>query len=461
MKKSKIAALILAAMMTGSALAGCGGAAAPADASNKDSSSAAASGEKEVLEVAVFEGGFGGEYWEEMMAAYQKEHPNVEFKSVISPKVGEIIRPRVVSGDTPDILVMTDGDQSGLLSAMIKDKALLEITDVFEGPAYDSDVPLKDVIIDGHMDSRNFRPYGDGKIYLAPRETGYSTLVYNKHLFEEKGWSVPKTWDEFFALGDVAKAEGRALFTYQGLYPGYLGNMLTACCADVLGRDGMEKMYNYEEGSFNNPQVIEILTNIQRLARDYMMEGTIALNHTQSQTEMMQGHALFIPNGSWMVNEMKDAPREEGFTFGITPWPTMTEDSDRFIASSYGQVSIPKNAKNPERAKDFLRFLYTDESARLMAEKCSAVLCTKNALEVSKEFLSEDSYNMFKIDEDVQPIFADWGALPVGSKIDLEQTLYNNALTKLMSLQITPEECAEIVEDAFAQIREEKAKLEG
>ena len=36
---------------------------------------------------------------------------------------------------------MTDGDASGLLVSMIKDKALLDITDVFEGPAYDSDTP--------------------------------------------------------------------------------------------------------------------------------------------------------------------------------------------------------------------------------------------------------------------------------------------------------------------------------
>lgn len=38
------------------------------------------------------------------------------------------------------------------------------------------------------------------------------------------------------------------------------------------------------------------------------MDGTVALNHTQSQTDMMMNKALFIPNGNWMEGEMADAP---------------------------------------------------------------------------------------------------------------------------------------------------------
>jgi hypothetical protein len=126
---------------------------------------------------------------------------------------------------------------------------LLDITDVFEGPAYDSDTPLKDVILPGYLDSKKFQPYGDGKIYIAPKDCGYSGMVYNKALFEAKGWAVPETWDEFFALGDQAKAEGRALFTYQGIYPSYLESLLWPAIADVVGAEGINSIFNYEEGS--------------------------------------------------------------------------------------------------------------------------------------------------------------------------------------------------------------------
>lgn len=463
-------AWIMAVVMLVGALTGCGASAnSPQNAETKpqnaetQSQATSSTEEKQVIEIAVFEGGLGGEYWEKMMDAYVAEHPNVEFKSTISPKVGEIIRPRVVSGDAPDLLVMTDGDQSGLLLSMIKDHALLDITDVFEGPAYDSEEPLKDRIAYGYLESSKCQPYGDGKIYIAPKDCGYCGMIYNKTLFEEKGWKVPTTWDEFFALGDAAKAEGRALFTYQGIYPGYLENVLWPAIANAVGREGMDKIFSYQEGSFANEEVINVLANFQKIAAGgYMMEGTVALNHTQSQTEMMQGHALFIPNGVWMINEMKDAPREEGFSYGMALAPTMNSGDTQFAFANYGQISIPKTAKNPEGAKDFLRFLYTDASVRAMAENSGTILAVKNGPELAKEYISEDAYNMMmQIPENAVPLFSDFTTLPAGCKVDVSQTVFDNAMTKLMSEQITPEECAEIIEKAFAEIRTEQAKANG
>ena len=456
-------ALLLAVVMLFGAMAGCGASGtAETTEATASAESTTADGEKEIIEIAVFEGGLGAEYWEQMMAAYVAEHPNVEFKSTISPKVGEIIRPRVVSGDAPDLLVMSDGDNSGLLVSMIKDKALLDITDVFEGPAYNSDVPLKDLIVDGYLESRKYQPYGDGKIYIAPKDQGYCGLIYNKNLFTEKGWEVPTTWDEFFELGDMAKDDGRALFTYQGIYPGYLENLLWPAIANAVGREGINRIFNYEEGSFANDQVIEVLTNIQKIVTGgYLMEGTVALNHTQSQTEMMQGHALFIPNGAWMVNEMKDAPREEGFQYGMAMPPMPAEEGTQFAYANYGQISVPKAAKNPEGAKDFLRFLYTDESVKVMAQYSATVLAVKNGPELAKEYISEDVYSMMQAADNVQPLFSDFSPVPAGCKVDVGQAVFENAMTKLMSEQVTPEECAEIIEDAFAEIRSEQAKANG
>ena len=48
-------------------------------------------------------------------------------------------------------------------------------------------------------------PYGDGKTYLAPMFYSPCGLFYNAGLLEEKGWDVPKTWDEMWELGDKAK----------------------------------------------------------------------------------------------------------------------------------------------------------------------------------------------------------------------------------------------------------------
>lgn len=83
----------------------------------------------------------------------------------------------------------------------------------------------------------------------------------------------------------------------------------------------------------------------------YLMDGTVALNHTQSQTDMMMNKALFIPNGNWMEGEMADAPRADGFEFGLTCAPVLDDGETRYVMSSVEQFEIPANAKNPELAK--------------------------------------------------------------------------------------------------------------
>lgn len=157
------------------------------------------------LSIAVFQGGYGADYWNEIVSKFESTYPGVKVNMTINPKVGEVIRPQIVAGNPPDFLSVTDTEQSGIMLSLIKEKGLLDISDVFESKALDKDETLKDMILPGMLDSTRFQPYQDGKIYLAPFNAGPMGLIYNKTLFAEKGWSVPETWDEFFALGDELK----------------------------------------------------------------------------------------------------------------------------------------------------------------------------------------------------------------------------------------------------------------
>ena len=452
--KKQITALALAAAMSVSLLAGCGsggpGSGAPAGAQS--------GGEQQVLEVALFEGGLGAEFWREIIAEFEKEHPDIRVEATINPKVGEIIRPRIVAGDPPDFIDLSDTDVSGVLTAMIKDRQLTDLTDVFEGPAYGQDVPLKDLIADGFLTGRKFAPYGDGKTYIAPKYCGPIGLVYDAALFEEKGWQAPVTWDDFFALGDKAKAEGIALITFPGIYPYYLEHFVLSSLASSVGTEGMNDIFAFKEGSFSTPEVMAVLEQLQRIGEGgYLLEGSAALNHTQSQTEMMLGNALFVPTGSWVEGEMEGAPRREGFAFGMCTGPVADAADDKYVYSNYGQLFIPKDAKNPEAAKEFLRFYYTEASAASLAKYGNAVMPLKDGKEVVKDYISETQYNMFDLFNQGTAIMPDYEALPVGSKIDVYELFYGKGIAQLLYGEMTAAQCAEAVEKGFAQINEEKA----
>lgn len=437
----KAISMMLATAMAATCLAGCGSAAsssaaASSEAASSEATSAATSeastGEKTFenneLNIAVFEGGYGSEYWDEIIKRFEAAYPGVTVNMQISPKIGDIIRPQIVAGNVPDFISMNDNDSTGLISSMVKEHALMDLSDVFEEGGIDDDTPLKDQVIDGLLDSAKCSPYGDGKIYIAPFDASPMGLVYNKTLFEENGWETPVTWDDFFELGDKAKEKGIALFTYQGIYPGYLESMLWPALASATGIDNMKAVASYTPGSLSSDEALKVFQNMAKIGTDgYLMDGTVALNHTQSQTDMMMNKALFIPNGNWMEGEMADAPRADGFEFGLTCAPVLDDGETRYVMSSVEQFEIPANAKNPELAKEFLRFLYTEDSVKLFAEKANGIYALKKANEMVKGIVTDGVYNMNDIYQEGTFMVFGWDAMPDTSKVVIADSVFNVA----------------------------------
>lgn len=422
------------------------------------------------MNIAVFQGGYGPEYWNEIISEFEAAYPGVKVNMTNSPRIGDVVRPQIVAGNPPDVLVVVDTEQSGLITSLVKEQGLLDISDVFASKALDHDQLLKDRVLPGMLDSTRFSPYQDGKIYLAPLNTGPMGLIYNKNLFREKGWKLPETWDEFFALDEELKKEEnfvidskgnktqRALFTYQGIYPDYLEEIMYPSLANAAGIDNLKKIFAHERGSFSTSKVKKVLDTFAKIGTEgYLMDGTVTLNHTQSQTDMMLGKAIFIVNGTWMENEMKNSPREAGFEFGMIPVPVFNKGDKRYILMSYEQFSIPARASNPELAKEFLKFLYTDQSVQLFAEKSNGIFALKDAKELSKPYLSPGVYEMFSAYDGATTILQDWKALSKGSLINVKDGLFRNTMTPIMTGKMTTEQWMEQVEEMFTQIQAERA----
>ncbi len=418
--------------------------------------SVATADETQELNIAVFEGGYGADYWYAVVEAFEADNPGVKVNMQISPTIGDTISAQMVAGDVPDFLVL-NGTAYSVIRNLIVEKGLLDITDVFEGTCYDSDEKLSDKIVDGLLTSNYCAPYGDGKIYQAPLNGSPTGLIYNKTLFDQNGWTVPTTWDEMFELGAKAKEQGIYLFTYQGLYPTYLQWGLLPSVYSAIGDEETDRFLNYGEGTVMGTAALDVLKNFEKMAReDYILPGTTALNHTQAQQEMMMNKVLFIPCGTWIESEMADAPRADGFEFAMAPCPSLTADQPRKVVVAMETMSIPAAAKNPELAKKFLRFLYTDQSVELFAEKANGVSATKNASELAKPYISSAMYNFYKIFsmDGVSTIVPGFAARAQGSKIDIESEIYN-PVADVVNGSMSAEEWAESIEDAFAQVRSE------
>mgnify|MGYP001034081227 CR=1 FL=1 len=372
----KILSLLLASAMSLSLLAGCGGAPQTPPAQSNPPANSGSQGNVSTpeapksIKVAALASAYEEAYpgmWNEVCEAFTAE-TGIEVELIVDKALEDVIGPSMQGGDFPDVIHLATGRDKKLTEQFIKDKNIADITDVLSMTVPGESAKVSDKIVPGFTDTSITNPYGDGKTYLAPMFYSPCGLFYNAGLFAEKGWTVPTTWDEMWALGDKATAEDIALFTYPTT--GYFDTFFPTLLYSAGGPEFFNNAMNYAEGIWDTPEAKACFDVMAKLA-GYTAKVTVAQandqDFTQNQQLILDNKALFIPNGTWLVSEMADAPRADGFQWGMCALP----GSGAGTSASYcwmEQAWIPAQAPNLDAAKQFVAFLYSDKAAGIFAK---------------------------------------------------------------------------------------------
>lgn len=323
------------------------------------------------ITVATLASGYEEAYpgmWQEVCDAFTAE-TGVKVNLICDKNLEDVIGPSMQGGDFPDVIHLATGREKGLTEQFIKDRNIAELTDVLSMTIPGESTKVSDKIVGGFTDTSVTNPYGDGVTYLAPMFYSPCGLFYNAGLFEEKGWTVPATWDEMWELAEKAQAEGSYLFTYPTT--GYFDAFLYALMYSVGGPDFFNKATTYAEGIWDTPEAQQCFDIIAKLA-SYTNPVTPAQandqDFTQNQQLVLDNKALFMPNGTWIVGEMAEAPRAEGFQWGMTALPAAKAGGNGASYCWLEQAWIPAAAPNLDAAKQFVAFLYSDAACAIFAK---------------------------------------------------------------------------------------------
>lgn len=369
--RKRIISLLLCAAMCVSLLAGCGSkteapAEAPAETSEAPAEEAAPA--DVTLKVAAIETAYGSDMWKEIATAFT-EATGIAVELITDKNLEDVIGPSMQGGDYPDVIHLATGRQAALTEQFIKGNLIADITDVLSMTVPGETVAVSDKIAGGFTDTVLTNPYGDGKTYLAPMFYSPCGLFYNAGLLEEKNWDLPTTWDEMWALGDKAKEEGIYLFTYP--ITGYFDTFFAALLYSVGGPEFFNKATNYAEGIWETEEAKTCFDIMEKLA-SYTNPITPAQankqDFTQNQQLVLDNKAIFMPNGTWVVGEMADAPRAEGFKWGMTALPAVKDGGDQYSFTWFEQAWIPSGAEHIDAAKQFVAFLYSDVACEIFAK---------------------------------------------------------------------------------------------
>ena len=171
-------------------------------------------------------------------------------------------------------------------------------------------------------------------------------LFYNAKLFKAKGWTVPTTWDEMWELGEKAKAEGIALFTYPTA--GYYDAFMYALIYAIGGADYFDAVTHYEEGIWDTPESDKLFEILDKLASyGYCVKTVAVLNcwgRMRSWGCHMVHHALYQKQNysyAGVIEVLSGAPFDVRFlSFNeVKENPHILDDIDVIVNVGDGDTS--------------------------------------------------------------------------------------------------------------------------
>lgn len=256
-----------------------------------------------------------------------------------------------------------------------------------------------------------------GNYYSFPWASGASGLYVNKKALTEKGLSVPVTTDELLEQFGQLKPNQVTNDFYPLTFPGgdamgymlYLFDTLFAQYSGVKAENDLWNLSKESDGYkvYEDNGLLKALETIQKItSKEYVKQGSNQFTIDRSQGELIKGNALYMVSGNWIYNEMKSSSPDkvddiemikapiisslgEKLSISETTLRNVVKDIDLdkqdvdiisangvtaevvkairdarnvyFNASVDHQALIPSYSPSKKVAKEFLRFLASDD----------------------------------------------------------------------------------------------------
>lgn len=291
----------------------------------------------------------------------------------------------------------------------------------------------------------------DGNYYNLTHGGGILSFVYNKEIFTEMGISqLPRTTDEFAVVCEDLVDNGvKPLCHFKTV--GYYEWLQEVWFAQYEGIDYYRDFYanpdkdkfTKEDGRYEAVKVYEKIITPQTV-----LQGSNSESHVSIQTRFLEGECAMMYNGSWLSNEMQNSEKIGKFEMMKTPvissivdklttvksdpelrqlitaidnvtdgveteeayrdgadykvngktvsaadWDYVKAARNMFAASYAGETAyIPNYSNAKEGAKEFLKYLYSDEGYQVYL----STLHLKMPLSLSDGEIDTSGWNSFE-----------------------------------------------------------------
>lgn len=336
------------------------------------------------LEIYAAEFGYGYEWLNDMIAAFQEadwvkeKYPNLNIPAVKHNSNRSYAIDRIMQGETNTIdlfFAVTSGTDKFESTYGNGNPYFENLTSV-----YTAKVPGEERTFAEKMDANflKMNTYttlkGEETYYSVPWVAGMQGMLYNKTLFTELNLTEPNTTNELYELCEKLVDAGQTPFIFTSKENYWTCMMFLIWWAQYEGIDDYCNFYqgiveedgvkSYSKDIFKQTgrlRSLEVIEDLITYPTDFIHDDVNTLSFTQAQAKFLLRQGAMIPNGDWFETEMTKTAEQDNitdvFTFMKTPVissivetledKTMSDKtlSDVVAAVDNEQTSYPASAK--------------------------------------------------------------------------------------------------------------------
>ena len=354
-KKKRVLALFLAmATVLGLLLGGCG---------SKDDADG-----KVVIELVHYKPE-AVDVFEALEEKFNQTHDNIKLVIDSPNDAMVILKTRFIRENNPDIIgIGGDINYSNFLDA----KMLMDISD-FDG--------LSDIKENYLATNKDLEYVPQEGVYAVPYMANAAGVLYNRDMFEEHGWQIPTTWEEFNQLCETIAAEG-----IQPLYFGYKDTWtcLAPWNAIAVNLCGTDIAYQVNSGNATFSEAYEEIAVKDKELLKYGQPNPVAYSYNDACTAFAREQSAMYVIGNYAIPQIKSVNPDMNIDSFVFPASSVAEEN---ILNSGNDLMfcIMEDCEHKEEAYEVLRFLLEDENVQDYLNDQSAVPCKKGDFEIAPE----------------------------------------------------------------------------
>ncbi len=388
---------------------------------------------------------------ENLIAKFEEEHPGVviEHDALSTADLRTKLTVQAASGDMPDV----SWCPQSYAREFIKDGLIIDWSGIVEEDP-DWHAWFADPVFDALTEP-------DGKILLAPLEASIDGLYYNKAMFDEHGWTAPKTWDESMTLIPKIKEAGITPIVTGGKDSRFAW-MASAFLVRATGLDNFkslcygEDMTNWNNESTGFPTAV---TKFKEMVdAGAFPNGVMGMSATEADQMFANEEAAMYYEGAWKVGNFESAGGAEFLEkLDRLDWPAMTDcpdgNPDTRVGGCFIGVMV-KAGNEPEKEKlciELAKSICSPDFGIPIMEKGGQVY--PGVAEYDKSTCSEIMNKMIEAFHSADSYIPSMdGIAPPAVDLAIKQTAFPGIITKELDAKQAVDEVQKAAEDYAASL---------